>query len=51
MAKNTGQRYVVKMMQQKFKLRKKEAKNTLHSWWQNGIVGEDVVSKKTKLKA
>ena len=50
MAKNTGQRYVVKMMQQKFKLRKKEAENTLHSWWQNGIVGEDVVSKKTKMK-
>jgi hypothetical protein len=50
MAKNTGQRYVVKMMQQKFKLRKKEAENTVHSWWQNGIVSEDVVSKKTKMK-
>ena len=49
-ANNTGPRWVVKMMQQKFQVRKRTAEEYVHSWWQHDIIEEDIVNKKTKMK-
>ena len=50
LAPNSGTRYAGKMMQTQFKLRKKVARNLLQQWWQNNMISEEIVSKKTKQK-
>ena len=47
---NTGERYVVRMMMSKFKMRKKQADRLQYSWWTEGVIEEEIVNKRTKLK-
>jgi hypothetical protein len=49
-ANNTGERYVGKMIQKNFKLKKKVAQELVHAWWQNGVIDDQVVDTHTKLK-
>jgi RecA-family ATPase len=49
-ANNSGERYVGKMIQKNFKMKKKAAQELVHVWWQNGVIDDQVVDTHTKLK-